>query len=406
MSKNKEYKIKVKYFNLILLASVVVIVAISLGISGVVINKIKEKDAYKGPTDAAVGNLTTSTEDLSTEETEAPVLTAKDYFELANYKFNEGEYTQALNYSYMLLDMDADATMKEEILLKVADIYVADNNLRAAYYLLEDCGIEGLLDRYCVEKVDLNKSLTKYVDPTDSNYIYMGYYPQTGYTADELPEYVLEADFDEHDFARVYGVEYTRVKVGEEYEYFVSEPVRWWIIGSDANNYKVLSDMLLDCKPYNNTLETVSWDTCSLKEWTNGEFYNKCFNESEKVYITEHKTPAGWNYYFNFTLGKDTMDKVAMITASSLSDGTHIFKSHDSDESKIQRKCLVTDYARAMGAYVDEDGYGKWWTATAANKEGWYTIDVTPNGVILVVSGGAVVNKDDICVRPYMTIKK
>lgn len=396
MSKNKEYKIQVKYFNLILLAAIVVIVAVSLGISTVVINRIKEKDAYKGPTDAAVNTL----------PTEPYVPTAKDYYDLALESFGKGEYKSALNYAYIMFDMKADTSMKEDILFKVADVYVADNNLRAAYYLLEDCEIEGLLDKYCSEKVDLKPSLTKYMDPLDSNYIYMGYYPQTGYKASELPEYVTKATFDEKNYARVYGVEYTRVKVGEEYEYFVSEPVRWWIVGSDADNYMVLSDMLLDCKPYNDTLEPVTWDTCTLREWTNGEFYNNCFNESEKSFISEHKTPPGWNYYYGFTIGEETLDKVAMITAVSLSDSTLIFKAHDTEESMIQRKCLVTDYAKTKGAYVDEEGYGKWWTATAANKECLYTINVTHEGIVLIVSYGSVVNKDDICVRPYMTIKK
>ena len=55
---------------------------------------------------------------------------------------------------------------------------------------------------------------------------------------------------------------------------------------------------------------------------------------------------------------------------------------------------------------MDEEGYGKWWTATAANKECLYTINVTHEGIVLIVSYGSVVNKDDICVRPYMTIKK
>ena len=296
MSKKKEYKIKLAYFNIILAVSIVVIIAISLGISGVVINKIKEKDAPSGTMGTIASNPTTTTqEDVSTEETETPALTAEEYYELANSKFENGEYKEALNYSYNFLDMNADNAQKEEILIKVADVYVADNNLRAAYYLLTESGIEGLVDRYCSEKVDLKKSLTKYTDPTDKNYIYMGYYPQTGYTATEVPEYVTEAVFDTNDFARIYGVEYTRIKNGDTYDYFVSEPVRWWIIGSNLWSYTVVSDKLIDCKPFHNELSSVTWDTSALKIWTNGVFYNNCFNEKEKAFITEHTTPASWN---------------------------------------------------------------------------------------------------------------
>ena len=144
MSKKKEYKIKLAYFNIILAVSIVVIIAISLGISGIVINKIKEKDAPSGTMGTIASNPTTTTtqEDVSTEETETPALTAEEYYELANSKFENGEYKEALNYSYNFLDMNADNAQKEEILIKVADVYVADNNLRAAYYLLTDSGIE------------------------------------------------------------------------------------------------------------------------------------------------------------------------------------------------------------------------------------------------------------------------
>ena len=407
MSKKKEYRIKLAHFNIILAVSIVILIAVSLGISGVVINKIKEKDApAETTTDKVVSNPTTTKENVSTEETEEPILTVKDYYELANNKFEEGEYKDALNYSYCFLDMDADVAWKEEILFKIADVYVNDNNLRAAYYLLEDCGIGGLVERYCKEKVDLKKSLTKYMDSTDKNYIYMGYYPQTGYSASEVPEYVTKAVFDANNFARIYGVEYTRIKNGDTYDYFVSEPVRWWIIKSDSKSYTVVTDKLIDCKPFHNDLTSVTWDTSALKTWTNGEFYNKCFNEKEKAFITEHTTPASWNYYYQFESGKSTIDKVGVIPAASLSDRTHIFMDHDSDESKLLRKALVTDYSAAQGAYVDDNGYGKWWTATSANKENWYTITVTHDGIVLIVSGGEVVNKTDICVRPYMTIKK
>ena len=397
MSKKKEYRIKLVYFNIIFAAGIVVIIAISLGLATFIIGKIK------GDTANEDGTSIIATEAPTTEEV---VYTAEQYYELAIEKFGEGKYKEALNYSYNMLGMEVDISAKEEILYKIADVYVANNNLRAAYYLLEDSGVEGITDKYCSEKVDLKVSLSKYTDPTDENYFYMGYYPQTGYLADELPEYVTETVFDSDNFARIYGVEYTRVKNGEVYEYFVAEPVRWWIIASTADSYTVIADRLIDCIPFNDALVSVTWDVSTLKTWTNETFYNSCFNESEKNFIVEHTTPASWNYYYDFTSGSDTIDKIGMIPAASLSDGTHVFKDHDSEASMLLRKSLVTDYAKAKGAFVDENGYGKWWTATSASKDDWYTITVTNDGIVLIVSGGEVVNRNDICARPYMTIKK
>ena len=403
MPKNKEYRIKLTHFNIFFTVGVVVIIAVSLIIATLIIGKIKRDTANEEGTSIIGNQTTTPTEEPTTVEI---VYTAEQYYDLAIEKFDKGEYKEALNYAYNMLGMEIDNAKKEQILFIIADVYVADNNLRAAYYLLEDSGVEGLTERYCSEKVDLMVSLSKYMDPTDENYIYMGYYPQTGYLADELPEYVTETAFDNNNFARIYGVEYTRVKNGEDYEYFVSEPVRWWIIASTADTYTVISDRLIDCVPFNETFVSVTWDVSTLKTWTNEAFYNSCFNDDEKNDVVEHTTPASWNYYYQFTSGRDTIDKVGMIPAASLSDKTHVFMDHDSEASMLLRKSLVTDYAKAKGAFADEDGYGKWWTATSASEDNWYTITVTNDGIVLIVSGGEVVNRNDICARPYMTIKK
>lgn len=405
MAKLKEYRIKQSYFNIILTLVMLVVVIISVGIASVIIGKIKEKDKggeYIPPTTQAQVSTTPTTEDGTTDEY---MPTIEEYYALAMESFSSGEYIKALDSAYRVLDGEIEASKKEEIIYKLADVYVAANNHRAAYYLLQDCNVDGLLEKYCKEKTDLKFCLTKYTDPNDKSRFYMGYYPQTGYHSDELPEYVTEAAYN-NDFARIYGVEYTRLKVGGEYMYFVSEPVKWWIIKETSASYTVVTDKLIDCKPFHNALTSVTWDTSALKIWTNTEFFNKCFNEKEAKLITEHTTPASWNYYYEFTSGKATKDKVGIIPAPSLSDATHIFKDHDSAESKALRKAMVTDYAGYQGAFTDEDGYGKWWTATAANKENWYSITVSFEGSITVVTGGEAVNKSDICVRPYMTIKK
>ena len=47
----------------------------------------------------------------------------------------------------------------------------------------------------------------------------------------------------------------------------------------------VISRYGLDCKPYNTEYEEITWETCSLRSWLNGEFYETAFIPEEKNVI-------------------------------------------------------------------------------------------------------------------------
>lgn len=67
-------------------------------------------------------------------------------------------------------------------------------------------------------------------------------------------------------------------------------PIRWRILSRDGDDAYVIADQVLDAKPYNEERTDVTWETCSLRKWLNGEFYNNAFTAEEQGAVIEPLT--------------------------------------------------------------------------------------------------------------------
>ncbi len=333
-----------------------------------------------------------------------------DYLKLVDALFQVEDYPRALNYAYILLDRTENTEAADNMYFAVADIYVAQKNYRAAYELLNKAekATEGILEKYCDEKTDVTICLAPYKAESDNEYDYyfLGIYPQTGYSAKEVPEYVTKAEFDDDNYAEIYGQKYVRIEKNGEYTYLPYEPVRWWVLKDEDGQLTMLADSVIDCKKYNESFAPITWDISDLREWMNDEFYNTCFDKNEQEYIMDRTTTSPYNYLHVYYAGEDCTDKVALAPAFELVDGTYYFQSSNHEEDKALRVGIGTDYALAKGLLTDDNGAGRWWTCTSATKDNTYAMVITEDGNVLAESGGECVNKSDVGVRPLIVISK
>ncbi|MBO4317430.1 MAG: hypothetical protein J5855_04020 [Mailhella sp.] len=95
-----------------------------------------------------------------------------------------------------------------------------------------------------------------------------------------------------------------------------NKDLNWYVL--DIQGRKVmlmLAEAELGKIPYNEKKEPVTWETCTLRQWLNGEFYAKAFTENEKKYILEVTVPADRNPYFsNVDSGKAAQDRVFLLS--------------------------------------------------------------------------------------------
>ena len=176
------------------------------------------------------------------------------------------------------------------------------------------------------------------------------------------------------------------------------EDIEWLVLAKENNKILVVSDKALDCKPYNQSRDYVTWETCSLRNWLNNDFINAAFTAEERAMIPTVTVSADMNPKYNTNPGNATKDRVFLLSIVETE------KYFTSDEA---RKCVPTEYAISNGAYTS-DSYTKggkatcwWWLRSPGiylNIAAGVDFDGSVNGY------GDRVSRDFNAVRPALWI--
>ena len=154
----------------------------------------------------------------------------------------------------------------------------------------------------------------------------------------------------------------------------------------------VISKYALDCQPYSTSYTSVTWETCSLRKWLNGSFFNAAFSSEEKKSIIRSTVTADKNPSYSTSPGKNTMDKVFLLSIDEVN------KYFSSDSA---RQCHGTAYCFAQGAYKSAYSVCLWWLRTPGVNS-HYAASVEPGNSVR--DDGTVVDVRDYAVRPALWI--
>lgn len=155
---------------------------------------------------------------------------------------------------------------------------------------------------------------------------------------------------------------YPQTKAGND-----ATPIEWLVLARDGNKALLISRYGLDAQPYNKDNTSVTWETCTLRTWLNGMFYNKAFSSAEQAAIlttnvdnSKSQCYSGWNT----SGGNNTQDKVFLLSYAEASK--YFGVTYNSSNTKL--RVAPTAYAIAQGAgknssYKTADGIdaGWWW---------------------------------------------
>ncbi len=145
-------------------------------------------------------------------------------------------------------------------------------------------------------------------------------------------------------------------------------PIEWLILARDEQKILIVSKYGLDAQPYNKDYTSVTWETCTLRKWLNGTFYNKAFSSAEQAAIlttnvdnSKSQCYSGWNT----SGGNNTEDKVFLL---SYAEANKYFGVTHDTTSNTKSRVAPTAYAIAQGAYTyysnktaDGTDAGRWW---------------------------------------------
>lgn len=91
------------------------------------------------------------------------------------------------------------------------------------------------------------------------------------------------------------------------------EPVEWLVLENTGDTLMLNSVYALDRMRYHNGAEAVTWETCGLRAWLDGEFYKTCFSSEEKglILLNHLENPASERY--DISGGNPTDDYICIL---------------------------------------------------------------------------------------------
>ncbi|MDD6796769.1 MAG: DUF6273 domain-containing protein [Clostridia bacterium] len=177
-----------------------------------------------------------------------------------------------------------------------------------------------------------------------------------------------------------------------------AEPIKWLVLDRQGDRMLVISRYALDCQTYNTTYTAVTWETCTLRNWLNTEFYNTAFSDSEKASVITTTIENPNNAEYGTKGGNATDDKVFCL---SIDEATRYFATHEARVTK------ATEYAISRGAWTwtkkDQLAGSCFWWLRSSGYSQKDAATVFYDGYV-DGSGHRVDDDDKYAVRPAMWI--
>ena len=129
------------------------------------------------------------------------------------------------------------------------------------------------------------------------------------------------------------------------------EPIKWRILSVNGDDAFLLADENLDCQPYNTEYIDVTWETCTLRNWLNNDFYDNAFSSAEKSAIKTTLVINEDNPEYGTEGGNNTNDKVYLLSIQEAKNSLYGFSNNTTREA--------SGTAYAEGIYGSLSGW--WW---------------------------------------------
>ncbi|MCR5596856.1 MAG: DUF6273 domain-containing protein [Lachnospiraceae bacterium] len=160
------------------------------------------------------------------------------------------------------------------------------------------------------------------------------------------------------------------------------EPIEWEVLDKSDGKLLLISRYILDCPPYNTEDADVTWETCTLRNWLNNDFYNTAFSTAEKDRVITANLSNPDNAYWGTEGGNDTNDKVFCLSMEEVRKYYSFESWYDDDQSGYSSALMtdVTPYAVNNGArqftITQEDYTGEGYEDRTGLSEEGYDTDV------------------------------
>jgi|GEM_PF-1191057 len=175
----------------------------------------------------------------------------------------------------------------------------------------------------------------------------------------------------------------------------------WLVLDKQSDKALIISENVLEKREYNEEYKSViTWETCTLRAYLNGDFYNS-FSESDKKKIIKTKNKNPDNQWYNTDGGNDTEDYIFLL---SLDEVVKYFGDSGQLKNRPSKESYSIDdqYNEKRIAYFN--GENDWWWLRSPDGYGNNAAFVRSGGTV-DVSGHFVIYGNYDGVRPALWLK-
>lgn len=154
------------------------------------------------------------------------------------------------------------------------------------------------------------------------------------------------------------------------------DPIKWRVLSVNGQDAFLMSDQLLDNQPYIDSYSSLDlvkpWADSDIRSWLNKTFIKAAFTAEEQKAITTTKVKTSGNPISGSSGGRDTRDKIYLLSFEEVSNNTYGFPVNYTVKSEA-RKATNTAYTAQKkceelnnGELKDFLGHDQWWLRNPA----------------------------------------
>ena len=182
---------------------------------------------------------------------------------------------------------------------------------------------------------------------------------------------------------------------------------KWRVLELKGRQALILTEHVIEQCAFHHVNEPITWESCDLRKYLNGEFYAK-FSPQEQAQIIETKVTDRDNPWYGNAYGNDTLD---MIFPLSYDEVVHYFGDSGHLKNRIgvdhgygtQYGDAISDEYNYTRIALNLDGFNAWWWLRSPGGQHSHTTAGSVDGVIWMCGDG--VRRKDGGIRPAMWIE-
>lgn len=126
----------------------------------------------------------------------------------------------------------------------------------------------------------------------------------------------------------------------------------WQVLDIQNGKALLITESLIERRPYHNQFKVITWESCDLRRYLNGEFFDSAFTAEEKKLIAETDVINSDNPGDGTPGGNDTTDKIFLL---SIDEAQRYFAN---DEARRAYENGMRHASSALQWWLRSPGFG------------------------------------------------